>query len=134
MPLSSALLLPGARAALCLRCSLDQPHRRASHERRIYHLMDDLYRDYILEHYKRPRNFGELEPHDLEAHDHNPLCGDEMGVHVRVEDGRIAELRFHGQGCAISQASASIASEEYVGMPLEEVAELDGEWLIDLLG
>ena len=68
--------------------------------------MDDLYRDYILEHYKRPRNFGELEPHDLEAHDHNPLCGDEMGVHVRVEDGKIAELRFHGQGCAISQASA----------------------------
>ena len=48
--------------------------------------MDDLYRDYILEHYKRPRNFGELEPHDLEAHDHNPLCGDEMGVHVRVEE------------------------------------------------
>ena len=96
--------------------------------------MDDLYRDYILEHYKRPRNFGELEPHDLEAHDHNPLCGDEMGVHIRVQDGKIAELRFHGQGCAISQASASIASEEYIGMPVDDVATLDGEWLIDLLG
>ena len=47
--------------------------------------MDDLYRDYILEHYKRPRNFGELEPHDLEAHEHNPLCGDEIGVHIRVQ-------------------------------------------------
>ena len=46
--------------------------------------MDDLYRDYILEHYKRPRNFGELEPHDLEALEHNPLCGDELGVHIRV--------------------------------------------------
>jgi nitrogen fixation NifU-like protein len=68
--------------------------------------MDDLYRDYILDHYKQPRNFGELVPHDLEAHDHNPLCGDEMGVHIRVEDGKIAELRFHGQGCAISQAAA----------------------------
>ena len=96
--------------------------------------MDDLYRDYILDHYKRPRNFGELEPHDLEAHDHNPLCGDELGVHIRVADGKIVELRFHGQGCAISQAAASIASEEYVGMPLGEVGGLDGEWLIELLG
>ena len=96
--------------------------------------MDDLYRDFILEHYKRPRNFGLLEPHDLEAHDLNPLCGDEMGVHVRVADGKIADLRFHGHGCAISQAAASIASEEYMGMNLEEVAELDGEWVIDLLG
>ena len=57
-----------------------------------------------------------------------------MGVHVRVEGGNITDLRFHGQGCAISQASASIASEEYIGMPLGEVADLDGEWLIDLLG
>ena len=56
--------------------------------------MDDFYRDYILDHYKRPRNFGTLEPHDLEAHDHNPLCGDELGVHIRVEDGKVAELRL----------------------------------------
>ena len=49
--------------------------------------MDALYRDYILDHYKNPRNFGELEPHDLEWHDHNPLCGDELGVHI-VVDGR----------------------------------------------
>ena len=79
--------------------------------------MDALYRDYILDHYKNPRNFGELQPHDLEAHDHNPLCGDELGVHLLIdEDGTIADLRFHGQGCAISQASASIASEEMIGM------------------
>ena len=96
--------------------------------------MDALYRDYILDHYKRPRNFGTLEPHDLEAHDYNPLCGDELGVHIRVEDGRVAELRFHGQGCAISQASASIASEELIGMPVEEIARLDADWVIDLLG
>ena len=97
--------------------------------------MDDLYRDYILEHYKEPRNFGELKEHDLDAHDHNPLCGDEMGVHIQVDpEGRIADLRFHGQGCAISQAAASIASEEYIGMPADQVGELDGEWLIDLLG
>ena len=64
-------------------------------------LMDALYRDYILEHYKNPRNFGELDPHDLEWHDHNPLCGDELGVHMVVEEGRVKDLRFHGQGCAI---------------------------------
>ena len=96
--------------------------------------MDDLYRDYILEHYKRPRNFGELEPRDLEAHAKNPLCGDEIGVHIQVDDGRIADLRFHGHGCAISQASASIASEELIGMPVQDVAGLDADWLLDLLG
>jgi nitrogen fixation NifU-like protein len=96
--------------------------------------MDDLYRDYILEHYKEPRNFGELEEHDLDAHDHNPLCGDELGVHIRVDGGKIADLRFHGHGCAISQAAASIASEEYVGMDVSNVGELDADWIIELLG
>jgi nitrogen fixation protein NifU and related proteins len=97
--------------------------------------MDALYRDYILDHYKRPRNFGELEPHDLEFHDHNPLCGDDMGVHIRLDDeGRIAEIAFHGQGCAISQASASIASEEYLGMSVDGVPGLSAGWMIDQLG
>src|ERR687886_1430347 len=96
--------------------------------------MDALYRDYILDHYKNPRNFGTLEPHDRDFHDHNPLCGDELGVHVRVEDGRIADLRFHGQGCAISQAAASIASEELIGMPVDEAAQLDAEWMLDHMG
>lgn len=97
--------------------------------------MDELYRDYILEHYKEPQNFGELDPHDREAHDVNPLCGDELGVHLRVDDdGRISELAFHGKGCAISQAAASIASEEYIGKTVDEVAALNADWLIDLLG
>jgi nitrogen fixation protein NifU and related proteins len=97
--------------------------------------MDDLYRDYILDHYKRPRNFGELESHDLEALEHNPLCGDELGVQIKVSpDGRIEDLRFQGHGCAISQAAASIASEELKGMSLQEVGELDADWMIDLLG
>ncbi|HEX2702893.1 MAG TPA: iron-sulfur cluster assembly scaffold protein [Solirubrobacteraceae bacterium] len=96
--------------------------------------MDDLYRDFILEHYKRPRNFGELEPHDLEAQEQNPLCGDELGVQIRVADGRIADLRFNGHGCAISQAAASIASEELIGMDVDEAAALDADWMLDLLG
>jgi nitrogen fixation protein NifU and related proteins len=97
--------------------------------------MDELYRDYILDHYKNPRNFGELDPRDLEFHDHNPLCGDELGVHIAVDaDGRISDLRFHGQGCAISQAAASITSEELIGMRVEEVPELSAEWVLDQLG
>jgi nitrogen fixation NifU-like protein len=95
---------------------------------------DDLYREHILEHYKRPHNFGELDPHDLEAFEQNPLCGDELGVHIRVSDGEIADLRFHGHGCAISQAAASIASEELKGMPLERAGSLSADWMIDLLG
>jgi nitrogen fixation NifU-like protein len=97
-------------------------------------MSDDLYRDYILEHYKRPKNFGELDPHDLEAIEHNPLCGDELGVHIRVDGEKIGDLRFHGHGCAISQTAASIASEELKGMPLSEVSELGADWMIDLLG
>ena len=96
--------------------------------------MDDLYRDQILEHYKRPRNFGELTRPDLEAHESNPLCGDELGVHIRVADGAVAELRFQGHGCAISQAAASIASDELIGMSLEQVARLNADWAVDLLG
>ena len=96
--------------------------------------MDDLYREHILEHYKRPRNFGELDPHNLEGLEHNPLCGDELGVHIRVSDGRIEDLRFHGQGCAISQAAASIASEELKGMELDEAGALGADWILELLG
>jgi nitrogen fixation NifU-like protein len=96
--------------------------------------MDELYRDNILDHYKNPRNFGELDERDLEFHDHNPLCGDELGVHIRVEDGKIAELRFHGHGCAISQAAASISSEELIGMPVDDIGELPADWVIEQLG
>jgi nitrogen fixation protein NifU and related proteins len=96
--------------------------------------MDALYRDFILDHYKSPRNFGELSPHDLDFHDHNPLCGDELGVHIVVEDGKVKDLRFHGQGCAISQAAASITSDELIGMPVEEIKDLDADWVLDQLG
>ena len=96
--------------------------------------MDDLYRDNILDHYKHPRNFGELDARDLEFHDHNPLCGDELGVHIRVQDGKIADLRFHGHGCAISQAAASISSEELIGMPVDDVGDLSADWVIEQLG
>jgi nitrogen fixation protein NifU and related proteins len=96
--------------------------------------MDELYRDYILDHYKNPKNFGELPERDLEFHDKNPLCGDEMELQIRVEDGKIADLKWHGQGCAISQAAASIASEELIGMPLDDAAKLDADWMLEQMG
>jgi nitrogen fixation NifU-like protein len=98
--------------------------------------MDDLYRENILEHYKRPHHWGEWpEPADLEAEDNNPLCGDELKVQLRVgEDGRVADVAFSGHGCAISQAAASMASDEVVGMPVDDLLKLDREFILDLLG
>ncbi len=97
--------------------------------------MDDLYREQILEHYKRPHNWGELESPDLEFEDANPLCGDELKVQLAVDgERRITEVRFSGHGCAISQASASLASDEVKGMRVDELLRLDREFILDLLG
>jgi nitrogen fixation NifU-like protein len=97
--------------------------------------MDDLYRENILQHYKKPHHWGELEDPDLEAEDLNPLCGDELKVQLRVDgDGLIEDVRFSGHGCAISQASASMASDEVVGMPVDDLLKLDREFVLDLLG
>ena len=97
--------------------------------------MDDLYRENILEHYKQPHNWGELENPDLEADDLNPLCGDELKVQLKLDgDGKIEDVRFSGHGCAISQASASMASEELIGMPVDELLKLERDFVLDLLG
>ena len=97
--------------------------------------MDALYREQILDHYKHPHNFGELEDPDLEFEDNNPLCGDELRVQLRTNgDGRIEDLRFSGQGCAISQAAASMVSDEVKGMTLEELLRLDKSFVLELLG
>jgi len=98
--------------------------------------MDDaLYREEILEHYKRPHNWGPMEHPDLEAADTNPLCGDELKVMLRVAPDRtIADVRFDGHGCAISQASASMISDEVVGMPVDELLRMDRSAILDLLG
>ncbi len=97
--------------------------------------MDDLYRENILQHYKNPHNWGELENPDLEADDLNPLCGDELKVQLKVDgDGRVQDVRFSGHGCAISQASASMASDEVIGIPVQDLLKLDREFILDLLG
>ena len=97
--------------------------------------MDALYREQILEHYKHPHNFGALDEADLEFEDTNPLCGDELRVQLRVgDDGRIEDIRFSGQGCAISQASASMVSDEIRGMTPDELLRLDKGFVLELLG
>jgi nitrogen fixation NifU-like protein len=80
----------------------------------------DLYQEVILDHNKRPRNFGELEGASRAA-GHNPMCGDRVSVSVRMEGDRVAEARFLGNGCAISKASASMMTEAVTGHTAEEV-------------
>jgi nitrogen fixation protein NifU and related proteins len=96
--------------------------------------MDDLYREEILEHYKRPHNWGPMDNPDLQFSDNNPLCGDELTVMLRVADGTVQDVRFDGHGCAISQAAASMASDEVKGMKLYDVLRLDRSFVLDLLG
>ena len=97
--------------------------------------MDELYREQILEHYKRPHNFGRIENADLEFEDTNPFCGDEQHVTMRLgEDGRVAEVAFEGQGCAISTAATSLLTDELLGKTREEILALPKEEVLDLLG
>jgi len=97
--------------------------------------MDDVYREYILEHYKHPHNWGELDSADLEFEDNNPLCGDELKVQLKVDsDGKIEDLRFSGHGCAISQAAASMTGDEVKGMAVDDLLKLDKSFVLDLLG
>jgi nitrogen fixation NifU-like protein len=97
--------------------------------------MDELYRDQILEHYKRPRNFGRLDDFDLEFEDNNPFCGDEQHVFLKLgDDGKVAEISFEGQGCAISTAATSLLTDELEGMSPEEILGLPKEYVLDLLG
>src|SRR3954467_15962694 len=97
--------------------------------------MDELYREQILEHYKRPHHFGELDDADLEFFDSNPLCGDELRVQLKLgSDGRVEDIAFSGHGCAISQAAASLGSDELEGKTPQEILKLDREFVLDLLG
>ncbi len=101
--------------------------------------MDELYRENILDHYKHPHNWSppapDIEGPDLEFHDLNPLCGDELTVRLVVdEEGRIEDVRFSGNGCAISLAAASMASDEVKGMKSDDLLRLDRSFVLDLLG
>ncbi|MDG7022858.1 MAG: SUF system NifU family Fe-S cluster assembly protein [Nitrososphaerota archaeon] len=96
----------------------------------------DIYREIILDYYRNPRNFGKLDPHDIDAKDLNPLCGDEVEMQVKVspDKDKIEEIRFVGKGCAISQASASMLTELAKGKPLEWVRSLSRDDITKMLG
>jgi nitrogen fixation NifU-like protein len=88
----------------------------------------DLYQEVIFDHYRNPRNRGALAGASHEAEGHNPLCGDNVKVHVRVEDGVVRDVSFEGDGCAISTASASLMTEALKGRRLDEIGPLVDEF------
>jgi len=97
--------------------------------------MDDLYRDEILEHYRNPHNFGTLESPTTAKEGANPLCGDRITLMLGInEEGMVEEVAFTGRGCAISQASASMLTDEIKGKPLSEIAKMGRQEVLDNLG
>lgn len=97
--------------------------------------MDDLYRDEILEHYREPHNFGTIDTPSASHEGHNPLCGDRITIMLIIDEaGTVSDVAFSGRGCAISQASASMLTDEIKGRPLAEVEEMKNQDILDLLG
>jgi nitrogen fixation protein NifU and related proteins len=95
---------------------------------------EQFYREYILDHYKNPRNFGRIEGADITHEEYNPLCGDMVGMDFRVRDGVIEDVMFHGRGCAISQASASLLTERLKGLTLDEAQQVGKDDVLEELG
>ena len=94
-----------------------------------------IYREQIIDLYERPLNFGTLDPNDFSYEEDNPLCGDVIRIDVQLnEQNRIAEVKWSGDGCAISQASASLLTDEIMGMTLDEVKAFPKERLLELIG
>ena len=98
--------------------------------------MDNLYREFILEHYREPHNRGVLDPADLRFADSNPTCGDEVSLTLRLDSAgeRVEDVAFDGRGCAISQASASIMTDQLRGRTLDELREMDPKAVVADLG
>jgi len=95
----------------------------------------DMYRERILDHYRSPQNYGTIEDPDITYEDVNPSCGDEIQMYAVVdENGEVVDVKFDGQGCAISQASASLLTGKVKGMTLEEVREIETEDVKEMLG
>lgn len=95
----------------------------------------EIYGEIILDHYRHPRNKGTLKKPDIEARDTNPICGDVIEIQIKLnKKKKVSEVRFDGNGCAVSQASASMLTELVKGKSLEELRKLDKKDLLDILG
>jgi len=98
-------------------------------------MMNDMYRENILDHGMNPRNRGILDPAEVDYEAHNPLCGDRLRLTLRVdENNRVVEVGWDGSGCAISQAAASMLGEEIIGKTIDEIREINKEEIFDMLG
>ena len=95
---------------------------------------DDIYRDNILDHFKEPRNFGEIKDPSFAHTGLNPVCGDTIRLFVKLKNEKITDAKFKGKGCAISIASASMLTEHIIGKSLDEVKNMQKEELLELLG
>ncbi|MFQ5420724.1 MAG: iron-sulfur cluster assembly scaffold protein [Anaerolineae bacterium] len=96
---------------------------------------EGYYREQIIDLYESPLNFGELDPADFSYEEDNPLCGDVIRIDVRLdENDRVADVAWSGDGCAISQASASLLTEEIKGKTLDEVKAFDKDELLEMIG
>ncbi len=96
--------------------------------------MSDMYRELILDHYQHPHNHGEIPGADISYEDSNPLCGDKIRIDIKLKDNVVEDVKFSGKGCAISQATASMLTDELIGKSLEDVKKLDKQFILDLLG
>lgn len=96
--------------------------------------MDALYRDFILDHYRNPRNAGTIENADASFEDINPLCGDKVRMDLRIRDGVIEDVKFKGRGCAISQASTSLLTEEIKGKKIADIDRIGKDEVLANLG
>ena len=97
-------------------------------------MSDDIYREIILDHYRNPRNKGKLPGADISTHDSNPLCGDEIDIHMKIQGDRITDIKFEGRGCAISQASASMLTEMVINKPLTSVKDIAKVDILENIG
>jgi len=97
-------------------------------------MTSDIYKDIILDYYRNPRNFGDLQDPDVRAKDSNPLCGDVIEMQLKINDGKVNDIRFKGKGCAISQASASMLTELVKGKTLDQIKAMGKPDVLQLLG
>lgn len=96
--------------------------------------MDDLYRELILDHYQHPHNHGEIPGADISYEDSNPLCGDKIRIDIKLKGNVVDDVKFNGKGCAISQASASMLTDELIGKSLDEIKKIDKDFVTQMLG
>jgi len=95
---------------------------------------EELYRENILDHYRNPRNFGKIQQCSLQQKETNPTCGDEIELFINLQQGKAAEVKFFGRGCAISQAAASMLTEHMKGKPIEELQKISPDEVLAMLG